>query len=338
MTRPRHTHRAILGACAVVTAAMLLAPCVRAAGVGPVVSKIDDVIRAVRQVGRSYGDDAVRAAEKLLQELPSEAGDTAAQMYRRYGDDFAKSVVRSPALHRKLLSECPELMEAFLKLEKVHDPAIVMQMVGRLRAMRNGESLSAKLLPALADADGNQFIQLFRGLSGKTVDSRMLDDAFVSARGCLDPDELGTLTEKVADSLISAGRPLNRGRTTIPLKKGTRLVEGKVGGNHGIDFIGVGTNGRPQIVEVTAGKSVAQTSDGYQMSAEWVAANWRRFIERADPEDLGRMGFDRKFLDPRRITPDFVRKEFDLYAVFPESAGLSGRMHTAILPDNWIPF
>jgi hypothetical protein len=48
------------------------------------------------------------------------------------------------------------------------------------------------------------------------------------------------------------------------------------------------------------------------------------------------MGFDRKYLDPRRITPDFVRKEFDLYAVFPESAGLSGRVHTAIPPNNWI--
>jgi hypothetical protein len=307
-----------------------------AAGVGPVISKIDDVIRAVRQLGKSYGDDAVRAAEKVLKELPDEAGEAAAKMYKRYGDDFIKSVVSNPALHKRLLSECPELMGAFLKLETVHDPSIVMQMIGKLRAMRNGESISAKVLPTLADADKNQFIQLSRGLSGKTIDSRVLDDAFASARTCLDPDELGTLTEKVTESLINAGRPLNRGRTTLPLKKGTKLVEGKVGGNHGIDFVGVGSNGKPQIVEVTAGKSVAETSDGYQMSAEWVAANWKRFIEKADPEELGKMGFDRKYLDPRRITPDFVRKEFDLYAVFPESAGLSGRVHTAIPPNNWI--
>lgn len=294
---------------------------------GQAVKHIDELLHGLAR-SASKADEAAESAEALSQTL---------RRMRAVGNDISPSVARALQQHYRVLPPASLGDDTLLLVLSAHDdlvePAIklacrhpVAELGRRVELLHGQSAVSARsAVNALANGSSQESSAvLLRALGGRQVSSRQLIPALDEFAAATSPRTAGDVFEVICREQISRGsmKPL------VSLKSGTRVLDGRHNGVHGLDGVGVWEDGCPCVFEFTINrqKDLAQTG---QLSPAWVADRWNRMLA-ARPEtvkELREMGLRDEYLKP---VNDALAKSFHRKLIGKSPETISGMKRQAV--------
>lgn len=287
--------------------------------VGPIIRETGMIIKAAHL---EHADDVIRLSGGRLS-----TGAKLAERSLPQGviDDVLKVAQKDTTVAGRffhpdavsLLRKYPNSAEDIFPVLFKHDGTHALKTFNRVSDVFKGNTNAAG--KALASLEPEQLIQVNRALDGKTVNPKLLAEAVykISDTNAY-KTPVGDLWETIAAAQANNGRVWALG-----LKKGSVIIDGKSTSIHGIDGIGVSASAKPIIIDYTINKNIAASGMPYQMSPEWVAVRWNKFV--LIPENaskLERMGVAKKYI--RAVSAEEVEIKFIRKLVVPKGGTVAG--------------
>lgn len=203
-----------------------------------------------------------------------------------------------------------------------------VDMLDYVHSIRGADRVVMDLMPNL---NPNEIRQINNAIGGKTYSSDSIQGILNKSKDLHIPEAYrGNLLELVGSKVLASGRKFEN----LSLKKGTKLVDGQFNAIHGIDKIGISPDGKPILIEMSLNKHFGKnlTLDGVQMSPQWCAANWQKFVSKHPDkvDELIANGMSPKYKNIFKET-DFINDDLFIRKVcLPKDGGVQGLVYTGL--------
>ena len=238
-------------------------------------------------------------------------------------EEYIKLVCRYPTWCTKAITKTLSTMPGKPTLNMLND----------VYSIRGADRVVKDLMPNLT---ANEIRQLNNAIGGKTFSSDSIQSILNKSKNLHIPSSYrGELFELIGAKVLGSGRTIDN----LPLMKNSKIISGQfnhIQNNqvHGIDKIGISPDGKPILIEMGINKDFGKTltRNGVQMSPQWCAANWKKFITN-HPEKVNELvtnGMNPKYRNSFKEA-DFVNDDLFLRKVcLPKDGELKGLIHTGL--------
>ena len=292
-------------------------------------SKVKTVIRFVDEVLSLARKSKVdpKGLTKALDSVPLSSRSHFLKCAREI-PDFIDVICRNPS-YIKIVNKYPaHCAKGLTRTLKAVPGKPTVDMLDNVHSIKGKDRMVMDLLPSL---NPNEIRQINNAIGGKTYSSDSIQEIFNKSKDLHIPEVYrGNLFELVGSKVLASGRKVEN----LSLKKGSTLMDGQFNSIHGIDKIGISPDGKPILIEMSLNKDFGRNLrlDGVQMSPQWCAANWQKFVSKHPDkvDELIANGMNPKYKNIFKET-DFINDDLFVRKVcLPKDGGVQGLLYTGL--------